>query len=57
MRVGACGEVGEARGTGSDAGQHGVAVGDRLVAGESKGALQIAGGTDELGSGRRRHSV
>jgi hypothetical protein len=49
--VGAGGEVGEARGAGGDAGEHGVAVGDGLVARESDGALQGAGGADDLSGG------
>ena len=48
MRVGAGGEVGEPGGAGGQAGEHGVAVGDGLVAGQDEGALEGAGGTDEL---------
>jgi hypothetical protein len=47
VRVGAGGEVGEARGAFGEAGEHGVAVGDGLVAGDGEGALQGAGGTDD----------
>ena len=49
VRICAGGEVGEARGTFGNAGEHGVAVGDGLVAGERDGALQVAGGADDLG--------
>ena len=55
VRVGAGGEVGEARGAFGDAGEHGVAVGDGLVAGEGEGALQGAGGADELNGRCGRH--
>ena len=47
--VGAGGEVGEARCAFSEAGEHGVAMRDGLVAGDGERALQGAGGADELG--------
>jgi len=47
--VGPGGEVGEAGGAFGEAGEHGVAMRDGLVAGNGEGALQGAGGTDELG--------
>ena len=53
--VGAGGEVGEARGAVGDAGEHGVAVGDGFVAGKGDGALQGAGGADDLGGRCGRH--
>ncbi len=46
--VGAGGEVGEAGGAFGEAGEHGVAVRDGLVAGNGEGALQRAGGADDL---------
>ncbi len=53
--VGSSGEIGEVRDAFGDAGEHGVAVGDGFVAGESDGALEGAGGADELSSRSGRH--
>ena len=47
--IGPGGEVGEARCAFGQAGEHGVAVGDGLVAGHGEGALQGAGGANDLG--------
>ena len=45
--VGSGGEVREARRAFGEAGEHGVAVRDGLVAGDGEGALQGAGGADD----------
>jgi len=53
--IGTGGEVGEARGAGCDAGEHGVTVRDGFVTGEGDGALQGTGGADDLGGRCGRH--
>ena len=47
--VGPGGEVGEARCAFGEAGEHGVAMRDGLIAGDGERALQGAGGADDLG--------
>ena len=47
--IGAGGEVGQTRCAFGEAGEHGVAMRDGLVAGNGEGALQGAGGADDLG--------